>query len=169
LAALILPPMTALSAPIVRGVGVVSCEKWTAARTQNKENTDRRELETWLRGYVSGFNVFYLGDGDIAAGFSNPALDQWVDKYCQKHAQDTLQTAVTRLIETLERKSSAARKRTTPSSQTARAPQPAPSVVLQMPPEVDVQSEPRSFLMDCVTDRIAGIMDTTCSGTEFWC
>jgi hypothetical protein len=143
-------PIEAVSAPIVRGEGaVISCEQWATARTKN--HAHRFVLEAWVRGYVSAFNVFYLEHGDIAVGLRNRALDRWIDRYCQDHAQDTLQTAATRLIETLSSKSAAARERWT-------------EPVVPGPPPVllDPLPEPRTPLSCFSMNWGEGMMTTDC-------
>jgi hypothetical protein len=57
---------------------------------------------------------------------------------------------------------SLAEKKAWENSQQTRLRQPMPPPLRDVP-----QSEPKDFFMDCVTDRIAGIMDTMCSGMQF--
>jgi hypothetical protein len=44
--------------------------------------------------------------------------------------------------------------------------QPAPAIIVQVPLFDEPRPEPDMFI-DCVTDKIAGIVDTMCSGTRF--
>ena len=53
-------------------------------------------------------------------------------------------------------------------SQRVAPSQSAPPIIIQMPPVFDQpRSEPEDMMIDCVTDKIAGILDMTCSGIRF--
>ena len=90
----------------VKGLGNKPCSEWTAAhRTKQGDATLQ---DTWLAGFITGFNAYGLKDSkDVAAGTDLTAIQVSVSSYCLSHSSDTLFKASVALIGDLQKKSSA--------------------------------------------------------------
>jgi hypothetical protein len=97
LAALILgiPGLCAAKDVSIVGAGYASCGKWSA---QPKSSVGYLEQQEWLWGYVSGFNYFVQGNGNVGGGTDGYGMSAWVDGYCAKHPLETVFQAANALI-----------------------------------------------------------------------
>jgi hypothetical protein len=90
----------------VKGLGNKPCSAWTEAHRTKKG--DATLQDTWLAGFMTGFNAYGLKDSkDVAAGVDPTAIQATVSSYCQSHPSDTLFKASVALIGDLQKKSSA--------------------------------------------------------------
>jgi hypothetical protein len=61
------------------------------------------QLEAWIDGYLSGFNVAKPSGPDVLASHPNGhALNAWVDNYCRSKPLEPIITAVHVLIKELQ-------------------------------------------------------------------
>jgi hypothetical protein len=80
-------PLHAKSA-YVYGAGTVSCAKWSEFRTTN--NSNKFQMEGWLDGYLSGWNLAGDDTPDFLLHSDRTALYAWVDYYCAANPLDDL-------------------------------------------------------------------------------
>lgn len=79
-----------------------SCADWT----QNRTNPDRKQqvLEGWVLGFVTGYNVYGPGSGNVAPGVTSTALIGWVDQHCVAYPLDSVLEASLKLVIELKRR-----------------------------------------------------------------
>ena len=78
---------------IVYGQGIKSCTAWTADRSNALLHGS--EL-AWITGYLTGigpFVEFHQTDAD--------GIDRWMDTFCAKHQDMTIEDATTAMISSL--------------------------------------------------------------------
>lgn len=85
---------------VVYGAGAISCAEWQDYRTSGGR-VAKLQAESWVDGYLSGFNV-----GSQTADFlrnkpNDIALYTWLDNYCSTRPLDMLVIAVDRLRDDL--------------------------------------------------------------------
>lgn len=64
------------------GSGHLSCGAWTS---RQNDRVTRGEQEEWLWGFVSAYNWFVAGDGNVANGADGYGMAAWMNTYCQAH------------------------------------------------------------------------------------
>src|SRR5262245_16180541 len=80
---------------MVTGVGQFSCGHWL----QNKPtrsigpyassyNLPAALDEQWVLGFLSAFNYYGNGSGDVHHGTDNEGVYAWIDNYCATHPMD---------------------------------------------------------------------------------
>jgi len=90
----------------IKGLGSRPCSEWTKAVQAKK--ADEAMQETWLAGFITGFNAYGLKEGkDVAAGTDLAGLQAAVSSYCQAHPGDNLFKAGAAVIVELQKKSGA--------------------------------------------------------------
>jgi hypothetical protein len=90
----------------VKGVGSRSCTEWTKAHQGKK--TDAALQDTWLAGFVTGFNAYGLKESkDVASGTDLTGLQVAISSYCLSHAGDNLFKAGNAVIQDMQKKSGA--------------------------------------------------------------
>ena len=83
-------------------LGVPSCGQWIKER--GPQNHATAYHLGWLLGYVSGANVFRIGDKDILKTIDFNSIEAWMDNYCQAHPLDSAADGARNLVIELERK-----------------------------------------------------------------
>jgi hypothetical protein len=88
----------------VIGAGSRECREWTQASHSDLYWT----FSSWIMGYVSAFNAYGGGSGDISAPFYSSDLKfglmfAWIDVYCKNHPAAPLYVAVDAMIATLRK------------------------------------------------------------------
>ena len=79
------------------GYSSFSCGEWQQSRTA--KGTGSLQLEAYVAGYLSGFNMAFTGP-DFIAGTPNDkgvSFHIWIDNYCRDKPLDTLSQAVVAL------------------------------------------------------------------------
>jgi|SRR5581483_10994407 len=90
----------------VKGLGNKPCSEWTKAHQPRKPEAVLQE--TWLTGFISGFNEYALKDSkDVAPGIGLSAIQTAVSAYCSSRPNDTLYRASKALVLDLQKKSGA--------------------------------------------------------------
>ena len=87
----------------VLGQGNVMCSAWTDVHRAGSATADARTA--WVLGFLTAYSQF--GENakvDVSEGKSTDQLVAWVDDYCAKRPQETLQQAATALISDLRAK-----------------------------------------------------------------
>jgi len=79
-----------------------SCADWT------KQRGDRggywKGDEGYVLGFVSGYNWFGPGDGDVALSLNPTGMIGWIDQYCTANPLDSVATAAFKLVVELKRR-----------------------------------------------------------------
>jgi hypothetical protein len=75
------------------GAGTTSCGQWQEYRTTGNKGMSF-QLEAWIDGYLSGFNVASTGPDYLANKPSNVAFYIWIDNYCRDKPLDIIVQAV---------------------------------------------------------------------------
>ena len=90
----------------IKGLGSRPCTEWTKAHQTKKG--DATLQDTWLAGYISGFNAFGLKESkDVAPGTDLTGLQVAISSYCLAHPGDDLFKAGNAVIQDLQKKSGA--------------------------------------------------------------
>jgi hypothetical protein len=90
----------------VKGLGNKPCSQWTQAHQGRKP--DAALQETWLAGFVTGFNAYGLKESkDVAAGADLNGIVSPISRYCSAHPSDDLFKAAAALLLDLQKKSGA--------------------------------------------------------------
>jgi len=89
----------------VTGVGGFSCGEWTQYRAESSESAIMRagKMFSWIQGFLTGYNAFGPGSGDIRKG-TDVGLLSWIDNYCKDRPQKDLNNAALEFIEERERR-----------------------------------------------------------------
>jgi hypothetical protein len=82
---------------VVRGPGGASCGMYLSSPPAN-----RGLFAAWVQGYLTAYNQYLMGSGDIAGGMSNEQIFQGIDNYCRLYPQDSFETAMSKLIVTFK-------------------------------------------------------------------
>jgi hypothetical protein len=99
---------SAVASPKASGVVVYgfpesdSCATWTTNRAGGGYHP--QEFTGWILGFVSGFNAFGPGNGDIAPSVRAHGLLGWIDNYCKDNPLDPVTTAGFKLVAELKRR-----------------------------------------------------------------
>lgn len=83
----------------IGGEGIIECGVYLKARRDNNE-TQTYIYATWVRGYVSGFNVTTSGKPVPKIPGSDTVL-AYLDKHCQASPLDLLVTGAAALVKDL--------------------------------------------------------------------
>jgi hypothetical protein len=90
----------------VKGLGSKPCSEWTKAVQAKKSEAALQE--TWLAGFITGFNAYGLKESkDVAAGTDLAGLQSAISSYCSAHPTDNLFKAGVAVIGDLQKKSGA--------------------------------------------------------------
>src|ERR1700694_4321877 len=90
----------------VKGLGSKPCSQWTQAHQGRKPEAALQE--TWLAGFVTGFNAYGLKESkDGAAGTDLKGIVSSISSYCSAHPSDDLFKAAVALVLDLQKKSGA--------------------------------------------------------------
>jgi hypothetical protein len=65
----------------VLGPGRMGCDDWASKRRAH--GVDEFMLETWVMGFVSGYNAFVAPNGDVTSGLPPNDIFDRVDRYCE--------------------------------------------------------------------------------------
>jgi hypothetical protein len=98
-----------VSAQFIMGAGKTSCGDWLRYRSlldrpENlKEVANSYQVQAWVDGFLSGFNVAKAGGPDILSSKPPaPDLYSWVDNYCRAKPLNVVGDAVLVLAKELE-------------------------------------------------------------------
>lgn len=82
------------------GSGYKPCALYRQARTEQsiELNVDRVQFIAWLGGYLSGTNAISLQTSNALGGLPLSEAAQWLDEYCDNHAEISFGSAVQALI-----------------------------------------------------------------------
>jgi hypothetical protein len=92
-------PQSAAPSYQVLGAGATTCADWNDFKRQ--DDPARYGAMDWVLGYVSAFNNFRAGDGDVSRSVGVDQMLIWIDQYCDRHPVDSLLQATTSLLTTL--------------------------------------------------------------------
>jgi len=78
----------------IYGHGLLTCGRWTAARSDGGDPVEKQDMTVWADGYVSAISVHdpHLRETDVAG------MESWLDNYCREHPLDIFQVAVQHLV-----------------------------------------------------------------------
>ena len=71
-----------------------SCASWSEYRKGNRAP----QLEGWVLGFVTAYNMFGSGNRLAGADTNAKGLLAWVDQYCATNPLDTVMTASSKLV-----------------------------------------------------------------------
>jgi hypothetical protein len=97
-------PILAEDAPVVSGVGISSCGKFTNSYKENSARTETLYL-SWAQGFMSSINLnrkMQNGTPIDFAAMRSAAQLSWIRDYCQKNPLKTYLRATTELFLALE-------------------------------------------------------------------
>jgi hypothetical protein len=83
--------------PTLMGQGALPCSTWVTYR-RGPDTTDRRVLETWIAGFLSGVAVTGSPEFDPLNGMNADAVWGWIDDYCQTHQLKSLANAAVAFV-----------------------------------------------------------------------
>ena len=79
----------------VTGVGQFSCGHWTQNAPTHPTGTYVSSDKTavamdtqWVMGFLSAFNYYGKGSGNVLTGSDNDGAFAWIDNYCAAHPLD---------------------------------------------------------------------------------
>jgi hypothetical protein len=87
---------------VLRGVG--STDGSCGGFVREKREEGRRWYESWLMGYISGFNRAKQGMGDYSNGVATDGLVQWIENYCKQNPLSSFGSAADAMLEELGKK-----------------------------------------------------------------
>ena len=82
------------------GVGNNSCSVWTRMRSDASKSGEVSKLRSWMQGFLSGYNAYGRGGGNITRGMEVDDFHSWVDSFCKDHPDEILAD----VMETFRRK-----------------------------------------------------------------
>ena len=74
------------------GVGTSTCAYWKQVRSNDERGPSSLELQSWVDGFLSGYNIGSQGI-DFIQPSNEPesvAYYEWIDNYCAKNPLDRL-------------------------------------------------------------------------------
>ncbi len=84
----------------VQGLGGDSCATWTEEHGRNRAMAAGQDA--WVTGYLSGYNAFGAGNGNVVGGRPFIDVKGAMDAYCATHPLDTIEIAAASVIAQLE-------------------------------------------------------------------
>lgn len=75
----------------VLGQGTIACETWMKERA--KQSQPMQENITWVTGYLTAFNTFGPGSGDVTKGMKIEQVLEGIDAICAKYPELNLSLA----------------------------------------------------------------------------
>lgn len=90
---------------MILGHGNVSCGTWL--QTRGSQTLAEAAQESWVLGFVTGFNNYAVRSGNILGGTDTDGLFSWIDAYCQANPLDSLFHASGALVRELEKRAHA--------------------------------------------------------------
>ncbi len=78
---------------MVYGAGMVTCAEWQQYRSTNNRPATL-QLEAWVDGFLSGYNMASEGRDVIAPKPESVAYYAWIDNYCQRNPLEKVVKAV---------------------------------------------------------------------------
>jgi hypothetical protein len=78
------------------GAGKVSCAEWVQFRTTG-DKPNSYQVEAWIDGYLSGYNVYDSGADFLLSQPKSIALYAWIDNYCGSKPLDQIVQAASAL------------------------------------------------------------------------
>lgn len=86
----------------IHGMGIRSCGEWTIEH--RKGDWEAIVQDSWLAGFLSGYNVYSLQIVDIGETTDFSGKVQWMNQYCEANPLDTIaEAAMLLIIELYER------------------------------------------------------------------
>lgn len=85
---------------VTYGAGLVSCGEWQQYRSRN-DKTAVLQLEAWLAGFLSGYNVASDDHDYLAPKPQSVAYSAWLDNYCARNPLNPVAQAAFALKEEL--------------------------------------------------------------------
>jgi hypothetical protein len=85
----------------IRGMGAnEKCDNWLIMRKNSPAQDTAEAIEkAWILGYLSGAMVYGDG-GDILKAVTSDNIWNWLDQYCAKHGNATLNEALDIFVKT---------------------------------------------------------------------
>ena len=74
----------------------MGCDDWTLKRRAH--GVDEFMLETWVMGFVSGYNAFVAPDGDVTSGLPPDDIFNRVDRHCETHPHSDISGATEAIV-----------------------------------------------------------------------
>ena len=103
---------------LVRGDGKVSCGAWTKAQAHRPPigadglmpvtfaDMDLASQMSWVSGFLTAFDYYGSGSGDVANGIDANGILVWIDNYCSADPLDNIVTATVALVSELSKRAS---------------------------------------------------------------
>lgn len=96
---------------MVTGVGQFSCGHWTQNMPTRSPGTFASSanmpaaLDTqWVQGFLSAFNYYGNGSGNVTNGTDVNGVFAWIDNYCAAHPLDLIADATIALVSELSKR-----------------------------------------------------------------
>lgn len=86
---------------VVHGVGSKSCREFV--EEHHRGGWEPLVNSGWVNGYLTHFNRNAYKGADVAADTQRDDRDQWLLRYCERHPDEGLWSAVDALIDSLAR------------------------------------------------------------------
>ncbi len=86
------------------GYGTESCGTWVEERRDPSKSWSVLADKGWISGFLSAYNVFGPGSGNVRRDTDSDGTSAWIDNYCLAHPLESLSDAVQALVSTLESK-----------------------------------------------------------------
>jgi len=81
------------------GAGSLTCKVWTKDRTEDPDGHDAVALAQWVQGFVSGYNLYGPGSGDLTLGMKHAEILSSIDIYCKNHPDAEVGRAAAQFVE----------------------------------------------------------------------
>lgn len=89
-------------AQTTHGSGTLSCGKWLEERRAG--GWPDINSTHWLTGFLSAYNVYGPGKGNIAGSVDRAGMTAWIEQYCVNNPTNTLTDAAVGLVKHLRLK-----------------------------------------------------------------
>jgi hypothetical protein len=97
----VVPPSPTKDNIIYVGNGGHSCGQWIEDR-HNHLSLESLVDQSWVVGYLSAYNEWGPGNGDVSSHTDTPGMVAWIDNYCAGHPVEVLGDVTSRLMLDLE-------------------------------------------------------------------
>jgi hypothetical protein len=101
---------------VVRGDGQASCGAWTKAQAHRPHigvdnklrvtfaDMDLASQTAWVSGFLSAFDYYGNGSGNVGNDIDANGILAWIDNYCVAHPLDSIATATIALVSELSKR-----------------------------------------------------------------
>jgi len=79
--------------------GGLPCNAWTT-----RKPIEARAYEAWIFGFISSYNAYVFKSPNVVEGVELGDLRAWIDGYCKRNPQETLDSVARSLVDEYSKK-----------------------------------------------------------------